>query len=107
MASVKYRPTKQLNFTRLSELNSALNVPLVMHGGSRLSSDDYRNSIKSGISKINIATDMSLAAAEKLKAELVKNPNANYIHLMTVVKKGVKESVRKYMLAFDCISKAM
>lgn len=96
-----------LNFTRLSELNAAVNVPLVMHGGSRLSKDDYRNSIQSGISKINVATDMSLAAAEKLKAELSKNPSANYIHLMSVVKKGVKESVRKYMLAFDCISKAI
>jgi len=97
----------KLNFTRLSELNLAVNVPLVLHGGSRLSKDDYRSSIQSGIAKINVATDMSLAAAEKLKAELVKNPSANYIHLMSVVKKGVKESVRKYMLAFDCISKAM
>ena len=97
----------QMNFSRLSELNSAVNVPLVMHGGSRLSKEEYRSSIESGISKINVATDMSLAAAARLKSELEKNPSSNYIHLMTVVKKGVKESVRKYMLAFDCISKAI
>jgi fructose-bisphosphate aldolase class II len=97
----------QLNFSRLGELSTAVNVPLVMHGGSRLSKDDYRSSILAGISKINIATDMSLAAADRLKAELAKSPSANYIHLMSVVKKGVKESVRKYMLAFDCISKAV
>lgn len=103
----KTGPNTQMNFSRLSELNSALNVPLVMHGGSRLSKDEYRNSILSGISKVNVATDMSLAAAERLKAELGNNPNANYIHLMSIVKKGVKESVRKYMLAFDCISKAI
>lgn len=102
-----YRGSPKLNFSRLSELNSAVNVPLVMHGGSRLSREDYKSSIMSGISKINIATDMSQAAAETLKAELAKNPSANYIHLMSVVKKGVKESVRKYMLAFDCISKAV
>jgi fructose-bisphosphate aldolase class II len=102
-----YRGSPKLNFSRLSELNQAVNVPLVMHGGSRLSRDDYRNSIVSGISKINVATDMSQAAAETLKAELLKSPNANYIHLMSVVKKGVKDSVRKYMLAFDCISKAV
>jgi fructose-bisphosphate aldolase, class II len=97
----------KLNFTRLSELNSLVNVPLVMHGGSRMSKDDFHSSIQSGIAKINVATDMSLAAADKLKAELQKNPKANYIHLMMVVKKGVKESVRRYMLAFDCISKVV
>jgi ketose-bisphosphate aldolase len=102
-----YRGNTKLNLSRLNELNSAVNVPLVMHGGSKLTKDDYRNSIQSGISKINVATDMSLAAAERLKNELVKNPTANYIHLMSVVKKGVKDSVRKYMLAFDCISKAI
>ncbi|MDT8900971.1 class II fructose-bisphosphate aldolase [Anaeroselena agilis] len=102
-----YRGSPKLNFSRLSELNQAVNVPLVMHGGSRLSREEYRNSIVSGISKINIATDMSQAASDTLKAELLKSPNANYIHLMTVVKKGVKDSVRKYMLAFECISKAV
>ncbi|SDF23658.1 class II fructose-bisphosphate aldolase [Sporolituus thermophilus] len=102
-----YRGAPKLNFSRLSELSAAVQVPLVMHGGARLTRDEYRNSIQSGITKINIATDMSQAAAERLKAELAKNPNANYIHLMSVVKKGVKDSVRKYMLCFDCISKAI
>lgn len=96
-----------LNYAKLDELYSAVRVPLVMHGGLRLHRDAYRMVINSGIAKINIATDMSMAAAETLKTELAKNPASNYISLMTVVKKGVKDSVRKYMLAFDCISKAI
>lgn len=102
-----YRGNPKLSFSRLNELNNVLNVPLVMHGGSKLNKDDYHFSIQSGISKINIATDMSMAAAETLKAELVKNPNSNYIHLMSVVRKGVKDSVGKYMISFNCISKAI
>jgi len=78
-----------------------------MHGGSRLHKDDYRHSIHSGISKINIATDMSLAAAETLRTELGRSATANYVNLMNAVKKGVKESVRKYMLCFDCIAKVV
>ncbi|MHC1746019.1 MAG: ketose-bisphosphate aldolase [Negativicutes bacterium] len=97
----------QLDFARLSQLSSQITIPLVMHGGSKLRKEDYRDAIQAGISKINIATDMSLVAAEKLKSELAASPNANYVHLMSVVKKGVKDSVRKYMLYFDCISKAM
>lgn len=102
-----YRGGPKLNFSRLAELNNTVNVPLVMHGGSKLSREDYQNSIQSGISKINIATDMSMAAGETIKNELAKNPSANYIQLMSTVKKGVKDSVRRYMLAFDCISKAI
>lgn len=102
-----YRGTTKLNIGRLSQLNSVINVPLVMHGGSRLSSDDYLNSIKYGITKINIPTDTSMAASEKLRTELLENPGANYISLMSAVKKGVKNSVRKYMLHFNCISKAI
>ena len=96
-----------LNIARLAELSSAVDVPLVLHGGSKLSREDCRLVIDNGIAKINIATDMSLSAAERLKEELAKSPSANYIHLMTSVKKGVKDLVRKYMLNFDCISRAI
>ena len=96
-----------LNIMRLAELNNLVDVPLVLHGGSKLSREDCRLVIENGISKINIATDMSLSAAERLKMELAKSPTANYIHLMTSVKKGVKDLVRKYMLNFDCISRAI
>jgi fructose-bisphosphate aldolase class II len=102
-----YKGAPKLHFARLGELNTVVNIPLVLHGGSRLTKEDYRNSIDAGICKINIATDMSLAAAKTLKAELTKSPDANYINLMSVVKKGVKDCVRKYMLHFDCISKAI
>ncbi|VBB08762.1 ketose-bisphosphate aldolase class-ii [Lucifera butyrica] len=102
-----YRGNPHLHLGRLTELTGTVHVPLVLHGGSKLKKEEYRQSIQSGIAKINIATDMSLAAAENLKNELAKSPGANYIHLMSIVKKGVKDSVRRYMLSFDCISKAI
>lgn len=102
-----YKGAPKLSFPLLNQLNSAVSIPLVLHGGSRLTKEDYRSVIDAGICKINIATDMSITAAKTLKAELAKSPDSNYIHLMTVVKKGVKDCVRKYMLCFDCISKAV
>ncbi len=103
----KFKSMDGLNIARLAELSRAVDVPLVLHGGSKLSREDCRLVIDNGISKINIATDMSLSAAERLKSELAKSPSANYIHLMTSVKKGVKDLVRKYMLNFDSISRAI
>ncbi|WP_346354910.1 class II fructose-bisphosphate aldolase [Azotosporobacter soli] len=101
------RQDNGLNFERVRALTGKVEIPLVMHGGARLSREDYLGSIQVGISKINIPTDTSMVAGDKLRDELARHPKANYIHLMTVVKKGVKESVRKYMLHFDCISKAI
>lgn len=102
-----HKGTGGLNLIRLAELSSMVDVPLVLHGGSKLSREDCRLVIDNGISKINIATDMSMSAADRLRTELANCPTANYIHLMTSVKKGVKDLVRKYMLNFDCISRAI
>jgi hypothetical protein len=48
---------------------------------------------------------MFVAATETLKKELDVNPNIHYVNLMGTVKKGVKEAVKKYLLAFGCINK--
>ncbi len=55
----KSKPCIQLD--RISELSAAVKCPLVMHGGSGLSSDDFKNAIARGIIKMNIHTDMVCA----------------------------------------------
>ena len=45
-----------------------VDVPLVLHGGSGLSREDFRNTIRGGICKINVYTDVILAAREALNA---------------------------------------
>ncbi len=55
----KSKPCIQLD--RIAELNSAVKCPLVMHGGSGLSADDFRNAIARGVAKMNIHTDMVCA----------------------------------------------
>ena len=55
----KSKPCIQLD--RIAELNAAVKCPLVMHGGSGLSADDFRNAIARGVAKMNIHTDMVCA----------------------------------------------
>lgn len=55
----KSKPCIQLQ--RIAELNAAVKCPLVMHGGSGLSDDDFANAINRGIAKVNIHTDMVCA----------------------------------------------
>ncbi len=62
-----YKSAPKLNLERLDELNAALDVPLVMHGGSGLTDDDFRNAVARGITKTNIFTDLTIAAMTALK----------------------------------------
>ena len=58
-----YKTTPRLDIGRLKEIRGAVSTALVLHGGSGLSDDDFRATIAAGISKINIFTDLNLAAA--------------------------------------------
>lgn len=55
---------KGLNFTRLKEIADAVNVPLVLHGGSGIPQDQIEKAIQLGVAKININTEFQLAFQE-------------------------------------------
>ena len=48
----------RLNIERLKEINTAVRIPLVLHGGSGIQPEYIQASIKNGIAKINIATNI-------------------------------------------------
>ncbi|MBQ7901647.1 MAG: class II fructose-bisphosphate aldolase [Clostridia bacterium] len=56
-----YMTQPKLDFDRLAQIRQLVNVPLVMHGGSGVSEQDYRRVIELGIRKINYYTYMSRA----------------------------------------------
>ena len=51
----------KLDFDRIRSISEKTNLPLVLHGGSGLADDDFRNAVKLGVSKINIFTDLDKA----------------------------------------------
>ena len=56
-----YLKEPKLDFVRLDEINKITNVPIVMHGGSGVSHEDYRKVISLGVRKINYYTYMAKA----------------------------------------------
>ena len=54
----KKKPAAKLDIERISELRSALNIPLVLHGGSGIVEDYITRGIKAGIAKINVGTEL-------------------------------------------------
>lgn len=103
-----YREKPVLNFNRLSEISHAVPVPLVVHGGSGLSDEEYRNSIKNGISKINYYSVMSFNVTNGLKKYL-DSTNKQQIFLYDVDTKIielVKDDIKNKIEVFGSKNKA-
>ena len=101
----EYRTTPELDLQRLADIKARVNVPLVLHGGSGLSDNDFRNCIENGISKVNIFTDMSLAAIERVKSELT-GKKIQYPDLINTTVEGIKEEIIRKIRLFRSNQKA-
>ena len=56
-----YKFPPKLDFQRISDIFALTDTPLVLHGGSGLSDDDFRTAVGLGICKVNIFTDIDKA----------------------------------------------
>ena len=56
-----YKFPPKLDFRRIADIYARTGVPLVLHGGSGLSDDDFRTAIREGVCKVNIFTDIDKA----------------------------------------------
>lgn len=65
----------KLNIERIAELREAAGIPLVLHGGSGNSIDDFTQAIASGISIVHINTEIRVAFRDALKLALQENPD--------------------------------
>ena len=64
-----------LDIERITSLNEASSVPLVLHGGSGISDEDFRSAIKAGIRVIHINTELRVAYTQAIKLFLAENPD--------------------------------
>lgn len=97
-----------LDIERLAKINNVTkNTPLVMHGGSGLCDNDFKNSIANGIRKINYYTGMAVYAAEGIKKELNKTDDKVFYHnvMMNAIEYICKD-VSRSMKLFSSSNKA-
>jgi len=105
-----YKQKPKLDLQRLQDIRKSTDVPLVLHGGSGLSDDDFKNAIKYGIAKVNIFTDMCVAGAnatyEYLKAnEGCVQMNA-YLEARNKKVEAIKNVTMEKMRLFGSVNKA-
>lgn len=96
----EYFKKPSLDLNRLSEIHNKVNIPLVLHGGSGLSNDDFRECIKRGIRKINIFTEMSYAATEGVRKLLEQKKKFHCFEYSEVAERSMKEVVMEKISLF-------
>lgn len=79
----------KLDFTRLKQIHSAVDLPLVIHGGTGLTEEQFRRLASLGVAKINYYTALSDVAADAMRLQM-KN---GYGHSFIDLKRGVKEAI--------------
>lgn len=95
-----YKQKPKLDFERLKAIRNAVDVPLVLHGGSGLSDEDFKMSVKCGISKINIFTDLCLAGDAAMKE------NLGYLEMRNKKVEMIKQTAKIKMQLFGCSGRA-
>ena len=79
----------KLDFFRLQEINDTLGIPLVIHGGTGLSDEQFQQLIGCGVSKINYYTSL----ADNAGLQIRDNANTDPLHGYTGLAAGVKATI--------------
>lgn len=92
-----YATAPKLDMERLSAIYDNISVPIVMHGGSGVSEDDYREVIRRGVRKVNYYTYMAKAGA----AAVSNKEYAQFHDVLLDAIAGMKENVKAAMKVFS------
>ena len=93
-----YKSKPRLDLNRLAAIRNRIDTPLVLHGGSGLSDDDFRNTIAGGIAKMNIFTDLCIAGRKAMENGL--NQGLDYLQIRNEKVSYIKAAVKEKMLLF-------
>ncbi len=96
-----YKFPPKLDFDRIRTIRNTIPTPLVLHGGSGLTDEDFRRAIACGISKINIFTDINVAQAQAARAALDGGAKDMTTIIPYQIEAVAKETEKKMRLFFE------
>ena len=100
-----YEGDPSLDFGLLREIRSRVDVPLVLHGGSGCTNDQFRQVVSDGIQKINVATELYATTGKRLVKAAGKD-DASYFGLMQAAIVSFQDRCGFYMDLFSTSGKA-
>lgn len=93
-----YKGEPHISFERLAELNDALGIPLVLHGGSGSGDDNLARCAKGGVAKVNLYTDFIVAARDAVYGQR----SENWPKMLAAGDEAMKDVLRRYYRVLGC-----
>ena len=97
-----YPVAPKLEFGVLEQIRQEINMPLVLHGGSGITDDDFRKAISLGIRKVNIATASFKSLTKQAEEYLSTEGVHNYFDLNAAMVLGTYKNVKHHIEVFNC-----
>ena len=95
-----YKSKPVLDLDRVKTIAQKTGLPLVMHGGSGVSPEDYRTGIQNGLRKINYYSYMSKAGTTAVKA-MLNSQDVTFFHdLAFAAQQAMEEDAERAMRIF-------
>lgn len=101
-----YKSTPKLRFDILEECARLVSAPLVLHGGTGISPEDFVKCSKTGIKKINIATATFDSVENSVHTCYNENKIKGYYDLQAAEVDGAYENAKRHILIFGTDNKA-
>jgi fructose-bisphosphate aldolase class II len=100
------RGEPRLDFERLAAINARLGIPLVIHGGTGLSDEQFRRLIENGVAKINYYTALADAAGAAIRASAALQENRSYTDLTKGVQAAIRSEVERCIRLWGAAGRA-
>jgi len=97
---LKNAPEPRLDIERIGNISTAANIPLVLHGGSGNSEEDFRAAIKNGVAVVHINTEIRVAYRKGIKAGLAAGDDVAPYKYLSVGAKQMQEVVKAKLQLF-------
>lgn len=87
----------KLDLDRLRELREALDLPLILHGGTGIPAEQVKAAIRIGVTKVNVGTSYGAAFYDAMKKVVDEGKITNYVPAKSVMKEVVIDFVRHWI----------
>ncbi len=97
-----YKQAPVLSFDVLQEIRKRVEIPLVLHGGSGITDAEFQNLIRTGITKVNIATASFNALTRSVETHIQVEEKHSYFSISEAMVRGTYENVLHHIQVFRC-----
>jgi fructose-bisphosphate aldolase class II len=95
----------RLDYNRLARINESVNIPLVIHGGTGLSDQQYQKLIDNGVAKINFFTAMADLVVKQVRNNL-SHDEGTYRDMIANLHEEMAATVQKMMQVWRSAGRA-